>query len=133
MINRLIGLSQYQLANSGKFKPFISYPGERDGSKVFRLSYSTSSNGGYCQIILFVNKKTKHLNSAEIEVVNPKENSNQYLNSYDIKFDCNVFTHKRPAKNSIYLPDNIRYNFWYGDYHQADLTISGVSIRYKRF
>jgi hypothetical protein len=120
------------LSNNPRFKPTFNYLGEKDGFKVFRLSYRNSADGGCAQIITYINKKTKTINSAEIDFVNPKSTNNNSPNSYNIKFDCKVFTHKKPMRNTIYLPENIKYVFKYGDFVQADLSISDISVKYSR-
>lgn len=129
LINKSIGLSQYQLINRTKFKPEFNYLGEKDGYKVFRLTYRTS-DGGCFQNILYLDKKTKTINSAEIDFAKPIASSN-YLYNYNIKFDCRVFTHKRPMRNPVYVPENINYAFKYGDW-QADLRIYNISIKYRK-
>jgi hypothetical protein len=111
-------------------KPFYSYLGEKDNFKVFRISYpKTYFVGYYYQIILFVDKDTKYIKSAEIEALNKEPDKDNNIYKFSIKYDCEIYTHKKPKMNTVYLPVNMHYIFEIVNNSMVDLNISDVSIK----
>lgn len=111
-------------------KPFYSYLGEKDNLKIFRITYpKTFLVGFYYQIILYVDKDTKYIKSVEIEAFNNEPNINNSLYKFSLWYDCELYTHKKPKMNTIYLPVNIRYTYQVVDISTFDLTLSDISIK----
>lgn len=111
-------------------KPFYSYLGEKDDYNVFRISYpKTFFVGFYYQIILYVDKNTKYIKSVEIEAFNNEADMNNYLYKFNLKYDCELYTHKKPKMNTVYLPVNIHYIYQVVNYSKFELNISDVSIK----
>ena len=132
LIYRSLAVCQYGTGKS--IKSFYSYLGEKDNFKVFRISFSQGNNiKFYYQIILYVDKNTKYIQSVEVEAVSREPDRNKYLYEFSTKFDCELFTHKKPKMNTIYLPKNVHYNYQLVDNFQFDIKISDLSIKYKKF
>ncbi|MCX6321143.1 MAG: hypothetical protein NTX93_04960 [Bacteroidia bacterium] len=113
------------------YKPFYSYLGEKDNYKVFRISYPETINLGFpFQIILFVDKDTKYIHSVELEAISRSDNKN-YSNIYSIKCDCEVYTHKKPLMNTVYLPVNLQYSFQTASGFRIEIMITNPSIKVK--
>ena len=111
-------------------KPFYSYLGEKDNFKVFRISYpKTFFVGYYYQIILYVDKNTKYIKSVEIEAFNNEPDINNYFYKFSLRYDCELYTTKKPKMNTIYLPVNIHYIFQVVNISMVDLTLSDISIK----
>lgn len=114
-------------------KPFYSYLGEKDSLKVFRVSYPKSIfQKFYYQIVLYTDKETKYLKHVEIDAYNDEPiepPSNNYQYRFIIKYDCDLYTHKKPKRPAIYLPINIDYTFQTIDYSIVKLTLSHIKIK----
>jgi hypothetical protein len=129
-----LSLANCQHNPLGRTQPFYSYLGEKDNNKIFRISYPpTYIRGFYYQIILYVDKNTKYIHSVEVEAVSKEPDKYNYLYNFKIKFDCELFTNKKPSKNTIYLANNVHYTYQLSDIGQFNINISDVSIIYKKF
>ncbi len=115
------------------YKPFYSYLGEKGDYKVFRISYPKSINLGFpFQIILYVDKSTKYIHTVELEAISQSDNKN-FSNIYSFKCDCEVYTHKKPLMNTVYLPVNLQYSFQTPSGFRTEIAITNPSIKVKRF
>lgn len=114
-------------------KPFYSYLGEKDSLKVFRVSYPKSIfQKFYYQIVLYTDKQTKYLKHVEIDAYNDEPvlpPSNNYQYRFIIKYDCDLYTHKKPKRQAIYLPTNIDYTFQTIEYSIVKLTLTHIKIK----
>jgi hypothetical protein len=125
-----LSLFRWQNEKNWKDKPIYSYLGEKDNSKVFRILYSkTWFIESYFQIIFYVDKHTRYIKSVEVEAFNDQPDKNNDLHKINLRFDCELFTHKKPKMNTIYLPVNIYYSYQIINKMQFDLKISDVSIK----
>jgi hypothetical protein len=111
-------------------KPFYSYLGEKDNFKVFRISYpKTFFIGFYYQIILYVDKNTRYIKSVQIEAFNNEPDINNYLYKFSLMYDCELYTHKKPKMNTIYLPVNVHYIYQVVNFSRVEINISDVSVQ----
>lgn len=114
-------------------KSFLTYLGEKENFKVFRITYSKSLfQKFYYQIILYVDKQTKYLKNVEIDAYNdepvqPPLNNYQYR--FNLKYDCELYTNQKPKRPTIYFPTNINYSFRTIDYRTIDLRLSNLKIK----
>jgi hypothetical protein len=122
----------WQLKNK-RAKPIYSYLGEQDSFKVFRISYPKSFiQNFYYQTLLYVDKQTKFIRHVEIDAYNDeplKPPSNIYQYRFSLKYDCEIYTHKKPKRTSIYFPTNITYVFQTLGYSNINLTLSDLEIK----
>jgi hypothetical protein len=132
LINRSLFLSRQNPLTS--YKPVYAYLGEKDGKKVFRISYPKMYIGG-CpyQMLLYVDKKTEHISSVEIAAMNIEPNKNTPFSKIYLKFDCEIFTNKKPRMDTVYLPVNIQYKAIMADASTMEFNITNVTLKYKKF
>lgn len=129
-----ISLWRFQNEKKYKGKPIYSYLGEKDNNKVFRISYpKTWFAGFYYQILFYVDKDSKYINSVEIDAFNDEPDANNDLTKFSIKYDCELFTQSKPKMNTIYLPNNVYYRLQLINKTQFDLKISDISIKGQKF
>ena len=127
-----LSIQLWQNKNS-RVKPYYSYLGEKDNFKVFRISYPKSLfQKFYYQIMLYIDKESKNLRHVEIdayndEPINPPVNKWQYI--FKLKYDCELYTHKKPKRPPIYFPINIDYTFQTIDFSTINIRISEHKIK----
>jgi hypothetical protein len=123
----LTNLSLWRWQNDKKIKPVYSYLGDQENNKIFRIVYPKNFiNDFYYQIMLSIDKDTKYIKSVGVEAFNDDPNGN--LHKFSLKYNCELYTHKKPKKDTIYLPDNIQYNYQIINGTQWNLVISNISI-----
>lgn len=126
-ISLIISQSDYK---NFKKKPFYTYLGEKDNCKLFRISYPPGYFAEfYYHILLYVDRDTRYIQKVEVDAFNDKPGENNYLFKFNLKYDCNLFTHKKPNMNTIYLADNIQFTYQAIDQFQYDLNISEITIK----
>lgn len=124
----LSNLSLWRWQNDKKTKPIYSYLGSQGSNKIFRIVYPKNFiTDFYYHIIVYVDKDTKYIKSVEVEAFNDDPNGN--LHKFTLDYDCVLYTHKKPKKETIYLPDNIRFNYQIINGRQWNLEISNISIK----
>jgi len=111
------------------YKPSYSYLGEKENYKVFRISYPQANMAG-CpyQIIISVDKITKHINSAKIEAINTDPKNNKYFEKVVIEFTCNPFEMSNLKLNTVYLPSDIRYSAHLHNGSQVEMMITNSTL-----
>ena len=123
----LTNLSLWRWQIDNKLKSYYSYLGEQGNNKIFRIVYPKTFIGDfYYQIILYIDKNTKYIKSVEVEAFNDDPNGN--LHKLSLKYNCELYNHKKPKKRTIYLPNDIHYIYQIINGSQYDLVISDVSI-----
>jgi hypothetical protein len=113
--------------NSKKIKTYYSYLGEQDIYKVFRIVYpKTYIKDWNYQIILYVDKNTKDIKFVKVEALKDDPNGNS--ERLTLNYNCEVYTNKIQKKETIYLPNNIKYIYKRLRNEQCDLIISDISL-----
>lgn len=130
-INRSLAVCRH---GTGRYiKSFYSYLGEKGNSRVFRIVFSQGNTVKYYyQIIIYADKETKYIQSVNVEAVT-KEPGSSNLYKFSTLFECGLYTHKKPAMNTIYIPENVYYSYQMADNLQFDIMMSDVSVKYRKF
>jgi len=112
------------------YKPSYTYLGEKENNKVFRITYPDNMVTGFpFQIILYVDKDTKHISSAELLTIEKKsaDSRNNYM--IRMKCDCTVYTHKKPLMNTVYLTDSLQYSYEIPSGKVIEILITNPKIK----
>lgn len=113
-----------------EYKPSYTYLGEKDNYNVFRISYPQNNYTGYpFQIILSVDKNTRYIHSVEFKAINTEANMNKHFIELSLKYDCEIFTLKKPKMDTVYLPVKIQYKAQTFNGLLVDIKLSDVSIK----
>lgn len=116
------------------YKPFYSYLGKIDKNKVFRITYPETTIMHYpFQIILYLDEKTKNINSVDLQAVDLGSDKNNSSYKFTLKCDCEVYFHKKPLMNKVYLASDIVYSFETESGFRIDIEITYPTIKVKRF